>query len=88
MAILICTDKGDKSQIHFRPQTTLISIERLCCLTSTEASRPIRDGVSIAMEGVREGKTTAWYSRAQELCESGGGRPGLPSLISLRFLWT
>ena len=25
--------------------------------------------------------------RAQELCESGGGRPGLPSLISLRFLW-
>ena len=27
-------------------------------------------------------------SRAQELCESRGGRPGLPSLISLRFLWT
>ena len=25
---------------------------------------------------------------AQELCESRGGRPGLPSLISLRFLWT
>ena len=24
--------------------------------------------------------------RAQELCES--GRPGLPSLINLRFLWT
>ena len=24
--------------------------------------------------------------RAQELCESPGGRPGLPSLISLRFL--
>ena len=23
--------------------------------------------------------------RAQELCESRGGRPGLPSLISLRF---
>ena len=30
-----------------------------------------------------------WASRAaQELCESRGGRPGLPSLISLRFLWT
>ena len=28
------------------------------------------------------------HSRAQELCESRGGRPGLPSLISLRFLWT
>ena len=27
-------------------------------------------------------------SRAQELCESRGGHPGLPSLISLRFLWT
>ena len=26
--------------------------------------------------------------RTQELCESRGGRPGLPSLISLRFLWT
>ena len=26
-------------------------------------------------------------SRAQELCESHGGCPGLPSLISLRFLW-
>ena len=27
-------------------------------------------------------------SKAQELCESRGGRPGLPSLISLWFLWT
>ena len=26
--------------------------------------------------------------RVQQLCESRGGRPGLPSLISLRFLWT
>ena len=26
--------------------------------------------------------------RAQELCESPGGRLGLPSVISLRFLWT
>ena len=26
--------------------------------------------------------------RAQELCESRGGRPGLPSLLSPRFLWT
>ena len=28
------------------------------------------------------------YMRARELCESRGGRPGLPSLISLWFLWT
>ena len=27
----------------------------------------------------------AFRSRVQELCESGGGRPGLPSLISLWF---
>ena len=26
--------------------------------------------------------------RAQELCECRGGRPGLPSLINLRLLWT
>ena len=25
---------------------------------------------------------------AEELCESRGGRPGLPSLINLWFLWT
>ena len=31
-----------------------------------------------------------WKSglRVQDLCESRGGRPGLPSLINLRFLWT
>ena len=28
------------------------------------------------------------HYRAQELCESRGGGPGFPSLISLRFLWT
>ena len=28
-----------------------------------------------------------YNDRAQELCESRGGRPGLPSLINLRFLW-
>ena len=27
-------------------------------------------------------------ARSVELCESRGGRPGLPSLINLRFLWT
>ena len=35
---------------------------------------------------------TRWFAlslfRAQELCESRGGRPGLPTLINLRFLWT
>ena len=31
-------------------------------------------------------KNRKWQS--SELCESRGGRLGLPSLISLRFLWT
>ena len=30
----------------------------------------------------------ATRDRVQELCESRGGRPGVPSLISLRFLLT
>ena len=34
------------------------------------------------------GRTLTGGYRAEELCESRGGRPGLPSLISLRFLWT
>ena len=30
-------------------------------------------------------RTDNLHCRAQELCESRGGRPGFPSLISLRF---
>ena len=33
-------------------------------------------------------KENTYDIRAQELCESRGGRPGLPPPISLRFLWT
>ena len=36
----------------------------------------------------REHGLLVQFPRTQELCESRGGRPGLPSLISLRFLWT
>ena len=28
-------------------------------------------------------KLISWIGRVQELCESGGGRPGLPVLMSL-----
>ena len=31
---------------------------------------------------------TRILTQSSELCESRGGRPGLPSLINLRFLWT
>ena len=37
--------------------------------------------------GEKTTKKKQKHIRAQELCESRGGRPGLPSLISLRFLW-
>ena len=39
---------------------------------------------------IREFKAQPGFScklRPQELCESRGGRPGLPSPINLRFLW-
>ena len=38
--------------------------------------------------GVQKELFIGYNGRAQELCESGDGRPGLPSLINLRFLWT
>ena len=31
---------------------------------------------------------TSSCSRAQDVCESRDGSPGLPSLINLRFMWT
>ena len=34
-------------------------------------------------KGDEDGATSGHCHRAQELCESRGGRPGLPSLISL-----
>ena len=40
------------------------------------------------MGGYKNNRRMLFEFRAQELCESRGGRPGLPSLISLRFLWT
>ena len=37
---------------------------------------------------VKQHSTTGVIIRVQVLYESRGGPPGLPSLISLRFLWT
>ena len=68
--------------------------------TSTETTRLIWDGEKEG-KGVRRwgggGEREGDYipiaalsqpNRAQELCESRGGRPGLPPIISLQFLWT
>ena len=40
------------------------------------------------LDGLNCPVAESFLFRAQELCESRGGRPGLPSLINLRFLWT
>ena len=60
-----------------------------------ETIKLIRDGENGGEGGIEVGgkgdytyRCTVTISRVQELCESGGGRPGLPTLIHLRFLWT
>ena len=40
---------------------------------------------SLGIKGSEKGQIQL---RAQEMCESRGGRPGLLSLINLWFLWT
>ena len=48
-------------------------------------SSPFTESLTQLAQLLRNGKS---IFRAQELCESRGGRPGLTSLINLRFLWT
>ena len=55
-------------------------------------NNPVCTKTGISLRNVEVGQYTekadAELARAQEVCESPGGRPGLPSLISLRFQWT
>ena len=51
-------------------------------------SKNWEEGCRDAMLGIKLPAKVYGDNRAQELCESRGGRPGLPSLISLRFVWT
>ena len=54
------------------------------------AASPLRT-ISVALFDVcppLDRNPSQLHGRGQELCESRDGRPGLPSLISLRFLWT
>ena len=44
--------------------------------------------VSVDVNKLNERMMNNRSVRGQELCESGGGLPGLQSLINLRFLWT
>ena len=47
-----------------------------------------RDRTCLYLKMYINREKNSYTRRAQELCESRGGRPGLPSLKSLRFLWT
>ena len=53
-----------------------------CVHTDAAAVRQKRNKIK------EEEKGGKMLFRAQELCEGRGGLPGLPSLLSLRFLWT
>ena len=68
-----------------RVASSPLAPQRSLCLRLT--ARPNR----LAISSICMDPYTTWVQgrvRAQELCESRGGRPGLQSLISLRFLWT
>ena len=61
------------------------------CTPTSQSSLSGTPSIKLYRAWRRHGKGTHSLHgplRAQELCESRGGRPGLPSLISLRFLWT
>ena len=49
---------------------------------------PSLANILVSVDVMQNSSHSRTENRAQELCESPGGHPGLPSLISLRFLWT
>ena len=69
---------------HFHGSRTIALDSQLLPLSTWSAF--IMDCVQ---SSIKDGRCNPRQSfRAQELCESRVGRPGLPSLINLRFLWT
>ena len=79
-------------------KSILCSFQQICSATQrwgAEVPGPLFKGpVSTPRKNpmvsvdVKQHSTNTEKVRAQELCERRGGRPGLPSLINLRFLWT
>ena len=57
----------------------------MCCLCFVFMGLPCTDKKFFFILSVY---ISIYWGQAHELCESRGGRPGLPSLISLLFLWT
>ena len=71
-----------ENQFYGKDRRDVIANERefkICAAENLKKERPRRD--------VDPYKDLYKY-RTQELCESRGGGLGLPTLISLRFLWT
>ena len=103
-SILKQTRKRQLFGLHFLPirclcrpvMTSLHCSKRpSACRISSQKARRTR--LVVGLFGARcdvmefeskRGRVLSAVDRAQELCESRGGRPGLLSLISLRFMWT
>ena len=77
VSLEFCTIKG---QVDSSTQPELSS-----CVKVEMAPVPSKPTVSV---DVKQRFNQPHNDRVQELCESRGGRPGLPSQINLRFLWT
>ena len=69
-----------------------LHVERTGAVLNREPLWPVTERTDSERRLTQTGLHTQWRiargTRAQELCQSRGGRPGFPSLISLRFLWT
>ena len=99
---LLCPVRTQRSTIEQKPIITVMcpirtkkmndrtkqNITWLCPVRTEKATigqnKTVPYSVSLEQKEQQQDKT----NRAQERCESRGGRPGLPSLIILRFLWT
>ena len=65
-------------------------VTKPCPQTTTfeEKGEPKQIGTEVPLLTALSSATSRVDLRVRELCESRGGRPGLPSLINLQFLWT
>ena len=65
-----------------------VSLGLLALLPVTFSTSWAARSLHVALAFPQNAATEPVGRRPQELCESRGGRPGFPSLISLRLLWT
>ena len=80
-------DLNDQSSQRLTSSVFLFQSSGAVCKSRWPSWAPVPNKPTVSVD-VKQHSTKIYFYRAQELCESRGGRPGLPSLISLRFLWT